>query len=106
LINQLRAFLLVRGITQGRRKLERHVETLLFAKEVSFSRRSRVLIEDQQVEWRELDPVLAAPMPHKLNADRRHHIPKISFKVQNRAKYETRLRRRRGSLTCGSRMLR
>jgi hypothetical protein len=25
--------------------------------------------------------VLAATMPHKYNADRRHHIPKMSFKV-------------------------
>jgi hypothetical protein len=23
------------------------------------------------------------PMPHKHNADRRHHIPKMAFKVQN-----------------------
>src|SRR5271166_3729523 len=27
--------------------------------------------------------VLTAPMPHKHNADRRHHIPKMPFKVQN-----------------------
>jgi transposase len=37
-------------------------------------------------------------MPHKHNADRRHHIPKMSFKVQNWAEYEAGLRRR-GSLT-------
>jgi hypothetical protein len=37
-------------------------------------------------------------MPHKHNADRRHHIPKMSFKVQNWAAYEAGLRRR-GSLT-------
>lgn len=42
--------------------------------------------------------VLAAPMPHKYNADRRHHIPKMSFKVQNWPEYEAGLRRR-GSLT-------
>ena len=62
LINQLRAFLLERGIIvpQGRRKLEQHVETLLVAEEVSFSRRTRVLIEDQQAEWRELDRRIAA----------------------------------------------
>jgi transposase len=62
LINQLRAFLLERGISvpQGRRKLERHVETLLVAEEVSFSRRTRVLIEDQQAEWRELDRRIVA----------------------------------------------
>jgi hypothetical protein len=37
-------------------------------------------------------------MPHKHNADRRHHIPKVSFKVQNWPAYEAGLRRR-GSLT-------
>ncbi len=37
-------------------------------------------------------------MPHKHNADRRHHIPKMSFKVQNWPSYEAGLRRR-GSLT-------
>src|SRR5580698_10666796 len=38
------------------------------------------------------------PMPHKRNADRRHHIPKMAFKVQNWPEYEAGLRRR-GSLT-------
>ena len=38
------------------------------------------------------------PMPHKHNADRRHHIPKMSFKVQNWPAYEAGLRGR-GSLT-------
>src|SRR5882757_1403695 len=42
--------------------------------------------------------VLTSPMPHKHNADRRHHIPKMSFKVQNWPEYEAGLRRR-GSLT-------
>ncbi len=37
-------------------------------------------------------------MPHKHNADHRHHIPKMSFKVQNWPAYEAGLRRR-GSLT-------
>jgi transposase len=57
LINQLRAFLLERGIIvpQGRHKLERHIATLLAAEQVSLSRRTRVLIEDQQAEWRKLD---------------------------------------------------
>ena len=41
--------------------------------------------------------VLAVPMPHKHNPDRRHHIPKMSFKVQNWPAYEAGLRRR-GSL--------
>ena len=36
-------------------------------------------------------------MPHKHNADRRHHIPKIAFKVQNWPAYEAGLSRR-GSL--------
>jgi transposase len=57
LINQLRAFLLERGIIvpQGRRKLELHLETLLAAEQVSISARTRLLIEDQRAEWRELD---------------------------------------------------
>jgi hypothetical protein len=42
--------------------------------------------------------VLIIPMPHKHNADRRHHIPKMSFKVQNWPAYEAGLHRR-GSLT-------
>ena len=37
-------------------------------------------------------------MPHKHNDDRRHHIPKMTFKVRNWPKYEAGLRRR-GSLT-------
>lgn len=37
-------------------------------------------------------------MPHKHNADRRHHIPKMPFKVRNWPAYEAGLRRR-GSLT-------
>src|SRR6202049_1998831 len=37
-------------------------------------------------------------MPHKHNAARRHHIPKMSFKVQNWPAYEAGLRRH-GSLT-------
>ncbi len=37
-------------------------------------------------------------MPHTHNADRRHPIPKMSFKVQNWPEYEAGLRRR-GSLT-------
>jgi hypothetical protein len=37
-------------------------------------------------------------MPHKHNTDRRHHIPKMRFKVQNWPAYEAGLRRR-GSLT-------
>ncbi len=37
-------------------------------------------------------------MPHKHNADRRHHIPKMSFKVQNWPEYEAGLHRL-GSVT-------
>ena len=37
-------------------------------------------------------------MPYKHNEDRRHHIPKMAFKVQNWREYEAGLRRR-GSLT-------
>jgi transposase len=57
LINQLRAFLLERGIIvpQGRRKLELFLETLPSAKQVSLSPRTRLLIEDMWEEWRELD---------------------------------------------------
>jgi hypothetical protein len=40
----------------------------------------------------------STPMPHKHNADRRHHISKMSFKVRNWPAYEAGLRRR-GSLT-------
>jgi transposase len=57
LINQLRAFLLERGIAvaQGRRKLELHLQTLLAAEQVTLSTRTRRLIEDMRVEWQELD---------------------------------------------------
>src|SRR3982074_44100 len=37
-------------------------------------------------------------MPHKHNDDRRHHIPKMAFKMRNWPEYEAGLRRR-GSLT-------
>jgi transposase len=57
LINQLRAFLLERGVIvpQGRRKLELHLETLLAAEQVLLSPRTRLLIEDLRAEWRALD---------------------------------------------------
>jgi len=57
LINQMRAILLERGIIvpQGRRKLEVFLETLLAAEQVPLSPRTRLLIEDQRAEWRELD---------------------------------------------------
>jgi transposase len=57
LTNQLRAFLLERGITvpQGRRKLELFLETRLSADQVSLSPRTRLLVEDMRAEWRELD---------------------------------------------------
>jgi hypothetical protein len=37
-------------------------------------------------------------MPHKYNADRRHHIPKMAHRVTNWPEYEAGLRSR-GSLT-------
>ena len=40
---------------QGRRKLELQLETLLAGNEASLSPRTRLLIEDQRAEWRELD---------------------------------------------------
>lgn len=57
LINQLRAFLLERGIAvaQGRRKLDLHLQTLLAAEQVTLSRRTRRLIEDMRAEWQDLD---------------------------------------------------
>jgi transposase len=57
LINQLRAILLERGIIvpQGRRKLEVYLETLLAEEGVPLSPRTRLLVEDQRAEWRELD---------------------------------------------------
>jgi transposase len=57
LINQLRAFLLERGIVvpQGRRKLELFLEALLSADQVSLSPRTRLLVEDMREEWRALD---------------------------------------------------
>ncbi|WP_424139753.1 IS110 family transposase [Roseomonas chloroacetimidivorans] len=57
LINQLRAILLERGITvpQGRRKLEVYLEALLAEEQIPLSPRTRLLVEDQRAEWRELD---------------------------------------------------
>ncbi len=62
LMNQLRAILLERGITvpQGRRKLEQHLALILQGEEPLLSRRVRVLLEDMQAEWRELDRRIAA----------------------------------------------
>jgi transposase len=53
---------LERGIIvpQGRRKLEVHLETLLAAEQVVLSPRTRLLIADQQAEWRELDRRISA----------------------------------------------
>ncbi|MFC0389733.1 IS110 family RNA-guided transposase [Muricoccus vinaceus] len=57
LINQMRAILLERGITvpQGRRKLEVYLEALLAEEQVPLSPRTRLLVEDQRAEWREMD---------------------------------------------------
>ena len=45
-----------------------------------------------------LTSLVRPPMPHKHNDDRRHHIPKMAFKVRNWPEYEAGLRQR-GSLT-------
>jgi transposase len=57
LINQLRAFLLERGIIvpRGRRKLALHLQMLFASDQVPLSPRSRLLIEDMRAEWQELD---------------------------------------------------
>lgn len=57
LINQLRAFMLERGVTvpQGRRKLEMAVEQILSETEETFSMRARLLIADMRDEWQALD---------------------------------------------------
>jgi transposase len=58
LINQLRAVLLERGIAvaQGRRRLERYLQELLAEDtEPALSPRMRLLVEDTQAQWRELD---------------------------------------------------
>ena len=43
-------------------------------------------------------PRLIDSMPHKYHAERRHHIPKVQYRVRNWRDYEAGLRRR-GSLT-------
>jgi transposase len=62
LINQLRAILLERGITvpKGRRKLELFLEALLVGDQAALSPRTRLLVEDQRAEWRELDRRISA----------------------------------------------
>ena len=65
LINQLRAVLLERGIVvaKGRRCLEEHLKLMLADDAESpacLSPRTRLLIEDMRLEWRELDRRIAA----------------------------------------------
>jgi transposase len=63
LINQLRGFLLERGITvpQGRRKLEQHLTTMPNADtDTSLSARMRQMIEDMRAEWFDLDQRIVA----------------------------------------------
>ena len=57
LINQLRAFLLERGIVvpQGRRRLEVRLEEVLAPEQATLSPRTRLLVEDMRAQWRELD---------------------------------------------------
>lgn len=61
LINQLRAVLLERGITvaQGRRKLERYLASMDAHESEGLSQRIRILIEDMQAQWCELDRRIA-----------------------------------------------
>jgi transposase len=40
---------------RGRRKLELHLESLLATEQISLGPRTRLLIEDQRAEWRDLD---------------------------------------------------
>jgi transposase len=65
LINQLRAVLLERGIVvaKGRQKLDRYLGTILddgSEPPPTLSARTRLLIEDMRLEWRELDRRIAA----------------------------------------------
>jgi transposase len=57
LINQIRAFLLERGliVPQGRRKLELYLEVLFAEERVPFSPRTRLLVDDMRAEWRAID---------------------------------------------------
>lgn len=57
LINQLRGFLMERGITapQGRRKLELQLAAMAAEGEVPLSSRTRQLVEDMRAQWAELD---------------------------------------------------
>jgi transposase len=57
LINQLRGFLLERGIAvpQGRRKLELQLAAMLAEGEVPLSPRVRQLVDDMRAQWAELD---------------------------------------------------
>ena len=57
LINQLRAFLLERGIVvpQGRRRLEVRLEEVLAPEQATLSPRTRLLVEDMRAQWCELD---------------------------------------------------
>ena len=56
LLNQLRAVLLERGVPQGRRKLEQHLDAMLGVPECSgVGPRMRRLLRDMRAEWRALD---------------------------------------------------
>jgi transposase len=64
LINQLRAFLLERGIVapQGRRNLELHLDSIMGESaqiNMPVSPRTRALIEDMRAQWRSLDERIA-----------------------------------------------
>jgi transposase len=57
LINQIRGFLMERGIVvaQGRRKLEMHLAALMAEHSETLSPRTRLLLADMCSEWRDLD---------------------------------------------------
>jgi transposase len=57
LINQLRGFLMERGLTapQGRRKLELQLAAMMAEGELPLSLRTQQLVEDMRAQWAELD---------------------------------------------------
>ena len=79
LINQLRALLLERGIVvaKGRRQLEQRLAQMLdeaAEAPTSLSPRTRLLIEDMRLEWRELDRRIAALSAEFVARARDHYL--------------------------------
>ena len=79
IINQIRAFLLERGIAvrQGRKHLYHHMASLLEDAEQSLSTRMRTLLSRQWREWQELDT----------------HIQELSAEIENAAQQDETCRR-------------